>query len=68
MKTTIKVGDGASVIVEPLPNGLVAVTVNIPGLVIATALDESACGALIFGIEQALDAMGMMAMQPTVAH
>ena len=55
MKTTIKLGAARSIIVTPAPNG-VRVDLTMAGVVIGgDNITEDQAGALMFGIEQALE-------------
>lgn len=56
MKTTIKLGKAKAIVVKPSPRG-VAVEVTVAGVVlVCDHLTEDQCGALMFGIEQAIEA------------
>ncbi len=56
MKTTIKCGAGRAIVVQPGPSGTVQFDVTVFGVGLGgEALTEDQAGALIFGIEQALE-------------
>lgn len=55
MKTTIKLGAARSIVITPAPNG-VRVDLTMAGVVIGgDNITEDQAGALMFGIEQALE-------------
>lgn len=55
MKTTIKLGAGRAIVVTPAPGG-VRVDLTMAGVVMGgDRITPDQCGALIFGIEQALE-------------
>lgn len=55
MKTTIKLGAGRAIVVTPAPGG-VRVDLTMAGMVMGgDKLTPDQCGALMFGIEQALE-------------
>lgn len=60
MKTTIKLGGGKAVIVDRGARGGVSVDFTFGGVSVGRdELTPDQCGALIFGIEQALEAAGV---------
>ncbi len=61
MKTTIKTFESVSLVVEPSPSGGVKFSMEVYTHGVACVLDEAQCGALIFGMEQALDVLRMRA-------
>lgn len=55
MKTTVKLGAGKAIVVSPAPGG-VRVDLTVAGVVMGgDRMTPDQCGALIFGIEQALE-------------
>lgn len=60
MKTTIKLGGGKAVTVTPGARGGAMVEFSFGGVSVGRdELTPDQCGALIFGIEQALEAAGV---------
>lgn len=55
MKTTIKLGAGRAIVVTPAPGG-VRIDLTMAGVVVGgDRITPDQCGALMFGIEQALE-------------